>query len=99
MVICSAAPVQASLLPPGCIVYDLGEYISHKIGMSAEEIKAGSEERFAIVEAEALRDIIVTSEVASMDAAVTLLPSTLRNPECERLVRSHCTFYKPGNCI
>jgi hypothetical protein len=99
MVICSSTPVPASILPTGCIIYDLGEYISHKIGISADEIKAGSAERFAIVEAEALRDIIVTSEVAGTDAAVTLLPSTLQNPECGRLVRSHCTFYKPDNCI
>lgn len=97
MVICSASPVPASLLPPGCIIYDLGEYISHKIGMSPEKIAAQSADRFAIVEAEALRDIIVTSEIASTDAAVTLLPSTLLNPECERLVRSHCTFYNTDN--
>ena len=87
MVLCFTGPVPESSIPPGCTRFNLEEYISHKIGLDPSEIEP---ERFAIVEAEAFRDLIVTSEISQTDIAVELGPRTLLNPECARLAAGHC---------
>lgn len=87
MVLCFTGPVPHSALPPGCTKYRLEEYICHKIGIQPSEIEP---DRFAITEAEALRDLIVSSEISDTDIAVELGPRTLLNPECARLVERHC---------
>ena len=90
MVFCSTGPLSPSSLPQGCPIVNLDGYIEHKIGLSPAEIQAGSADRFAIVEAEALRDIVVSSEISGADVAVLISPRTLKNPECCRLVKDHC---------
>ena len=84
MITCTTSPAAA----PGATVLD--EYIGHKIGSTVEEIVADSPERFLVIEAEALRDIIVMSEVQGTDASVILSPRTLENPDCRRLIAGHC---------
>ena len=86
MITCTTNPNAA----PGGI--SLTAYIEHKIGSTVEEITADSPERFRVIEAEALRDIIVMSEVSGKDAAVVLGPHTLENPDCQRLVSGHCSL-------
>ncbi|MBO4565713.1 MAG: hypothetical protein J5695_00645 [Bacteroidales bacterium] len=86
MIICTTNPEAA----PGGTV--LEAYIEHKIGSSIRDIVADSPERFRIIEAEALRDLIVMSEVAGTDASVILGPHTLDNPDCRRLVNGHCSL-------
>ncbi len=71
---------------------DLEAYIEHKIGASLQEIEADSRERFLVIETEALRDLIVMSEVSGSDCAIILGAHTLDNPECARLVREETTF-------
>ena len=90
MVFCSHGPLPESSMPQGCPTIDLDRYIEHKIGLSPSAIEAGSPDRFAIVETEALRDIIVSSEIAGKDVAVIIPERTLHNPECARLVRERC---------
>ena len=68
----------------------LRDYIEHKIGSPIEDIVSDSPERFRVIEAEALRDIIVMSEVSGRDASVILDPGTLGNPDCLRLIEGHC---------
>ena len=87
MVLCFTGPIPDSSLQADCTKYRLEDYIGHKIGISPAEIEP---ERFAIVEAEALRDLIVSSESAGTNIAVQLGPQTLLNPECARLVERHC---------
>ena len=84
MITCTTRPEAA---PGGT---DLAAYIVHKIGSTLEEIIADSPERFLVIEAEALRDIIVMSEVQGTDASVILSPRTLDNPDCRRLIAGHC---------
>jgi len=84
MITCTTRPESA---PGGT---DLSAYIEHKAGCRIEEIVADSPERFRIIEAEALRDLIVMSEVAGTDACIILGPHTMENPDCQRLVAGHC---------
>ena len=84
MITCTTNPAAA----PGATVLD--EYIGHKIGSTVEDIIADSPERFLIIEAEALRDIIVMSEVRGEDSAVIITPRTMENPDCRRLIAGHC---------
>lgn len=74
--------------PSSAAFTDLREYIEHKIGMTIEEIKADSPERFRVIEEEAVRDIVVMSEITGEDRTLRLLPGTLDNPECRRLLGS-----------
>lgn len=74
--------------PSAAAFTDLREYIEHKIGMTIEEIKADSPERFRVIEEEAVRDIVVMSEITGEDRTLRLLPGTLDNPECKRLLGS-----------
>lgn len=87
MILCSTSPFSQSALPPGCLQYDLASYISHKIGPGLSE--AGPD-RLRIIEAEALRDLIVTAEITGSNIAVTISPAILENPECIRLINDHC---------
>ncbi|MBR4809109.1 MAG: hypothetical protein IK031_02380 [Bacteroidales bacterium] len=86
MITCTTNPASA----PGGTV--LREYIVHKIGSPVEDIVADSPERFRIIEAEALRDLIVMSEVSGADASVIISPETLENPDCGRLISGHCVL-------
>lgn len=86
MITCTTRPEAA---PGGT---DLAAYIVHKIGSTLEEIIADSPERFRVIEAEALRDLIVMSEVSGTDATIFLGPHTLENPDCQRLVSRHCSL-------
>lgn len=86
MITCTTTPEAA---PGGT---DLAAYIVHKIGSTLEEIIADSPERFRVIEAEALRDLIVMSEVSGTDASIILGPHTLENPDCQRLVSRHCSL-------
>lgn len=70
----------------GCTHVDLYAYIGHKIGMSVPEIKEESEERFLVIEAEAVRDIVIMNAMQGGDVLLTFPPSTLDNPECARLL-------------
>ncbi len=79
-------PSGASAAHPGADFQDLGEYIEHKIGMSIPKIQADSPERFRVIEEEALRDLVVMSEITGRDCIIRLLPDTLSNPECARLL-------------
>lgn len=88
MILCSTSPLPQSELSPGCLQYDLASYISHKIGPGLAE--AGPE-RLRIIEAEALRDLIVTAEVTGDDIAISVSPDILDNPECARLIKDHCS--------
>ena len=65
---------------------DLMAYIGHKIGMSVQEIKVESEERYLVIEAEAVRDIVIMNEMEGGDVLLTIPQSTLDNPECRRLL-------------
>ncbi len=71
---------------PDAEFFDLGEYIEHKIGMSIPEIVKDSPERFRVIEEEALRDLAVMSEISGRDCIIRLLPDTLSNSECARLI-------------
>lgn len=71
---------------PGAEYFDLAEYIEHKIGMSIPDIAADSPDRFRVIEEEALRDLVVMSEISGSDYIIRLLPDTLSNPECARLI-------------
>ncbi|MBR4827062.1 MAG: hypothetical protein IKZ91_04175 [Bacteroidales bacterium] len=71
-------------------VTSLQAYIEHKIGSPLEAIDADSHERFLVIEAEALRDIIVMAEVTGTGARIELCPLTQNNPDCVRLIRRHC---------
>ena len=93
MIFCSTSPFPQSSPATGCLQYDLAEYISHKIGPGLAD---ASPERLRILEAEALRDLIVTAEVTGADIAITVPPSILDNPECARLIGDHCIPF-PGN--
>ena len=71
---------------PEAAFIDLYQYIEHKIGMSVPQIKADSPTRFKLIEEEALRDIVVMSEISSQSKILRLGPDTLSNPECARLL-------------
>ena len=75
-----------SALHPEASPIDLYQYIEHKIGMSIPKIQADSPERFRVIEEEALRDLVVMSEITGRDCIIRLLPDTLSNPECARLL-------------
>lgn len=79
-----AAPVSA--LHPEAAQVDLYQYIEHKIGASIHDIQADSPSRFKVIEEEALRDIVVMSEITGQSKIVRLGPDTLSNPECARLL-------------
>ena len=65
---------------------DLYQYIEQKIGMSVHDIQADSPARFKVIEEEALRDIVVMSEITGQNNIVRLGPDTLSNPECARML-------------
>ena len=88
MIICTVTPGEKA--PDGFTGHDLRKYIEHKIGQTIEEIRADSPERFLVIEAEALRDLAVMSEVTGQDAFIVLLPDTPANPECKRLLDRYC---------
>lgn len=69
---------------------DLRAYIEHKIGSTPEEIDADSHERFLIIEAEALRDLVVMAEVSGTPVRILPCPGTLHNPDCQRIIAGHC---------
>jgi len=69
---------------------DLQAYIEHKIGHTIQEIEADSHERFLVIEAEALRDIVVMAEVTGQGACVVPCPGTLQNADCKRIIEAHC---------
>lgn len=81
-----ASPEEAAALHPGLPFTDLREYIEHKIGSSVEDIVADSPERFHVIEEEAVRDLVVMSEITQSDRILRLLPGTPDNPECVRLL-------------
>ena len=83
--VCTIAPDGS-----GAPVTDLRAYIEHKTGSSLEEIDRDSHERFLVIEAEALRDIIVMAEISGTGACIRLLPGTEDNPDCRRLISAHC---------
>ena len=80
------SPDQVAAAHPEAAFYDLGEYIEHKIGMAIPDIVSDSPDRFRVIEEEALRDLVVMSEITGRDCIVRLLPGTLSNPECARLL-------------
>ncbi|MBP5383004.1 MAG: hypothetical protein J6Y45_06595 [Bacteroidales bacterium] len=77
---------EATVQHPEAALVDLYQYIEHKTGMSIDDIKADSAERFKVLEEEALRDIVVMSEITGRDKIVRLGPDTLSIPECARLL-------------
>lgn len=90
MIFCSTGPIPQSALALGCMQYDLAGYISHKIGPGLDQ---ACPERLRIIEAEALRDLIVTAEITGEDIAITIPPRILDNPECARLIKDHCKTF------
>ncbi len=74
----------------GAPITSLQEYIEHKIGMPVADIDADSHERFLIIEAEALRDLVVMAEVSGKGARILPCQGTLDNPDCRRIIASHC---------
>lgn len=66
---------------------DLYEYIEHKIGASVEDIIADSPERFRVIRAEALRDLVTMNRLAATGYTVSYPPETLEDPECKRLIK------------
>lgn len=83
---------EAAAEHPGAEYFDLEEYIEHKIGMSIPDLVADSPWRYRVIEEEALRDLVVMSEITGSDRIVRLGPDTLSNPECVRLISS---LYQP----
>ncbi len=86
MILCCKDSFPESL-PDGMRRCELAEYMSRKTGPSLASMP---EELLRITEAEALRDLIVMSEVTGRDTAILLTPRTLLNPECLRLIHDHC---------
>lgn len=68
----------------------LQDYIEHKIGSTLKEIDADSHERFLVIEAEALRDLVVMAEVSGTPVRIVPCPGTLDNPDCRRIIAGHC---------
>lgn len=64
---------------------DLYEYIEHKIGMSVPEIIADSPERFRVIRAEALRDLVIMNRIAGTGYEISYPPEVLEDAECRRL--------------
>lgn len=85
MIVCTLNPDGAQ-----APVTDLGAYIEHKIGCPLAEIDADSHDRFLVIEAEALRDLVVMAEVSGIGVRIRLLPGTPSNPDCRRLIAGHC---------
>ena len=82
-----ADQAQATAEHPEAEFVDLYSYIEHKIGMRVAGIVADSPERFRVIEEEALRDLVVMSEISGRDTIIRLGPDTLSNPECARLAK------------
>lgn len=72
----------------GCPFSDLDEYIVHKAGESIPDIFKDSEDRFRALEAEALRDLVIMSEVRGEDAVIALGGGTVLNPELRILLEN-----------
>ena len=80
----------ASALLPSAQVTDLASYIEYQAGAGIPELKADSPERYAVLAAEALRDLIVTSQISGADAVIRLCDDTASLPDCERMLREYC---------
>ena len=65
---------------------ELYEYIRRKTGSGAEALRAEDPDRFAIIETEALRDLVVMNEIAGTGYEIIPGPHTADNPECARLL-------------
>ena len=61
--------------PSAAAFTDLREYIEHKIGMTIEEIKADSPERFRVIEEEAVRDIVVMTAPCAFCPGLSTIPN------------------------
>ena len=68
---------------------DLDAYIVHKAGKDIPAIFAENPERFRALEAEAVRDNIIMSEIEGFDLVLALGGGALMNPEVEKLVLGH----------
>ena len=80
----SPAALQAA--HPEAPFTDLPEYVAYKTGRAAAELEAEAPEHFRMIEEEALRDLVVMSEITGTPRIVRLGASTLDNPECRRLL-------------
>lgn len=89
MTICTTNPDGSGAAP-----VSLQEYIEHKIGSPLRAIDADSHERFLVIEAEALRDLVVMAEVSGIGANIVPCPHTLDNPDCGRIIRDHCRIIR-----
>ena len=90
MIICTTDP--GARVPDGFSPKDLRGYIEHKTGEDIESTIADSPERFRVIESEALRDLVVMSEIEGTDIYITLLPGTPENPACTRLLKDYCVL-------
>ena len=83
----SAGELLAGLL--GWRFTDLDAYIVHKAGKDIPAIFTEGEERFRALEAEAVRDVVIMSEIEGFDVVLALGGGSLMNPETRKLIASH----------
>jgi len=72
---------------------DLDKYIVHKAGKSITDIFLEGEDRFRALEAEALRDNVIMSQVEGFDLVLALGGGTIINPESRNLLKSDCKCF------
>ena len=70
---------------------DLDRYIEHKMGQTIPEIFKDGEERFRAIEAEALRDLVVMSQVTGKDIVISLGGGTITIGSARRLILEQTT--------
>lgn len=77
---------------------DLDRYIEHKAGESIPEIIAEGEDRFRALEAEALRDVVIMSEIQNEDRVLALGGGTVGIKAIRHLLTGHmkCVYLRTG---
>lgn len=77
---------------------DLDSYLEHKAGQSIPEIIADGEDRFRALEAEALRDVVIMSEIQNEDIVLALGGGTAGIKAVRHLLTGHmtCIYLRTG---